>query len=94
MGFVATRNINIGAYDKGDPIDTSDFSERALDQLLDLGAIEHDGKEDAGAAEKPLAKMNKAELTAVAKAEGVEIPAGATNAAIVTAIEAKRKPAE
>lgn len=41
-------------------------------------------------AEKPLAKMIKVELLAIAKAEGVTIADDATNKTLIAAIEAKR----
>lgn len=37
--------------------------------------------------EKPLSKMNKAELTAIAIERGIEIPEGSTNAEIVKLLE-------
>lgn len=40
--------------------------------------------------EKPLSKMNKAELLVIAADEGLEVPNGATNADIVKLIEEAR----
>ncbi len=40
--------------------------------------------------EKPLAKMNKAELLAVAAEKGISVPDGTTNSEIVKLIEAAR----
>lgn len=65
------------------------------DALVRVGALAPapaDAVPDADAAPrpKPLAKQNKAELLATAKAEGVAIADDATNAVIVAAIEATR----
>jgi ribulose kinase len=47
-------------------------------------------EEDEASNEKPLAKMNKAELIETAKAENVEVADDATNAQLVEAIEKAR----
>ncbi|MPW25952.1 hypothetical protein GC105_09130 [Alkalibaculum sp. M08DMB] len=44
-------------------------------------------EEKAKVKEKPISKMNKAELVAIATEQGIEIPEGATNAEIVKLIE-------
>jgi hypothetical protein len=60
----------------------------------DLSQLDHDDDGEPGGSlpdEPPaLSGKNKAELTAIAQAEGVELAEGATNAQIVEAIEAKR----
>jgi hypothetical protein len=58
------------------------------DALVSLGALEP-VPDDAEPAQKPLARMNRAELTAAAGAAGVEIAPGMTNKQVVAAIEAK-----
>jgi hypothetical protein len=58
----------------------------------DFDAAVHESPEAAETCEtkpaKPLAKMNKAELLAKAAALNLAIPEGATNAAIIAALEA------
>ena len=58
----------------------------------------HDGNGEPGGSEAheppALTGKNKAELLAIADAEGVDVEEGATNAAIVEAIEAARLDAE
>lgn len=49
-------------------------------------------KPDAGAGEKELSKMNKAELTEKAASMNIEVPANATNKEIVALIEAAIQP--
>ncbi len=48
-------------------------------------------EEDVKPVEKPLNKLNKTELLAVASEEGVEVAEDATNKQIVSAIEASRE---
>lgn len=52
-------------------------------------STEYSPYKEEPAGEKPLAKMNKAELAEIAKAAGVEIPDGATKADILNLLEAK-----
>lgn len=70
--------------------------EDALDGLVALGkakrhkAISKAAESKPADAEKPLSRMNKTELRAVAAAESVEIADDASNKEIKAAIEAKR----
>lgn len=60
----------------------------------DLSQLDHDGNGEPGGSEPheppALTGKNKAELLAIAEAEGVDIAEGATNAQIIEAIEAAR----
>lgn len=49
----------------------------------------YDAQKDADGADKPLSKMNKAELLEAAQAAGIAVPDDATKAQIVDLIQAK-----
>lgn len=99
MGYRAVHHVNFNKklYEPGAAITFGEGDEKARADLLAAGAIlagkgasaAPDSSGD-GADEKPLGKLNKAELTAIAEAEGVTIAEGETNKAIVQAIEAAR----
>lgn len=69
----------------GETIEADDFAK----EWFKGGKADADA-DDGKQVEKPLAKMNKAELLVVAKAEEVDVADDASNKTIVEAIEAKR----
>lgn len=78
----------------GEVIEADDFVEEWF-KPAKKGALDHDENGDNGGS-KPsdppaLTGKNKAELLAIAEAEGVEIEENATNADIVSAIELARE---
>lgn len=86
-----------GAYHKGvlvmaNPGETIEADDFAKEWFKGGKA---DADEGSGApAEKPLAKMNKTELLAIASDEKVEVADDATNAQLVAAIENARAAAQ
>lgn len=94
MGFKTTRHVDYNGkpHPAGKPIKFTADEEgaKARNGLLALvpPAIEGNGADAPGA--KPLDKINKEELRAVAEAEEVELPDGATVAQMIEAIKAKR----
>lgn len=69
------------------PGETVELDQAEGDALVALDALAP--APDDTAAAKPLARMNRAELTAAAEAAGVEIAPGMTNKQVAAAIEAK-----
>lgn len=74
----------------GTPIEVAD-PDRA-ERMLAIGVIDK-GEVAEEPKAKPLGRMNKDELRAIAAEEGVEIAEDATNAQIIEAIEEARKAA-
>lgn len=80
----------------GQTVEGVDLSDAELASAKDAGYFEFGGKATAPADDdggKSLDKMNKAELEAVAAAEGVDLSAATNQAGRVEAIEAARKAA-
>lgn len=78
----ASVELELSAAEKKDAEATGYF------EFASSGSKAKGGEVPAG--DKPLAKMNKAELLDVAKAENVEVKDGATNKDLVEAIEKAR----
>lgn len=81
-----------------DPGQTADVEvakgHKLYDGLVEGSAAAKSAAKAAATEPKPLAKMNKTELTAVAAAEGVAVEDGDSNSTIVEAIEKVRAAAQ
>lgn len=94
MGYVATRLVNLDGelFEAGAAIAFSEKQAKAKAELLECGAVA--GKtaktETAERAGKTIGEMSKAELEAIAAAEGVDLQAANNNADRASAIKAHR----
>lgn len=94
---VVIFNVDQTPYCKGDTINLSEDELKAVDAVAEKRGVngtyklvEDNASDGASELEKPLNKMNKTELLAVASDEGLELSSDLTNKDLVKAIQAHR----